>query len=241
MKHIALLSFALTLCAGCIFPDTDTRPDITTTNETTNVNATTEIEGGDCPVDGPFEVGVDSANKYCVCPAGYDKTSNVIGYESCYNGAECPILEVECFKTVDTSLEVGPSEDDLASLGERGELYNEDYGYIIEVGTEQAAEMTEVAIAPFDGVTATYVYCYNTVDTNFASSDCPGTAAEVFRINIYTSDEYDAIAEFSIGTVITETVGHVYELSHPNGLFPVDVPANDNWYDSIVTSFHFAG
>lgn len=230
MKQIAWLLFALTLFVGCIVPDI--RPDASNINGVNNANDIDEIKGSDCPVDGPFEVGVDSADKYCVCPNGYNKTSAVIGYENCYDGAECPILEVECVKTINTSVEVGPSE---------GELYNEEYRYIIKVGTEQAADMTEVAITPFDGVTATYVYCYATTDVNYASFDCPGIAAEVFRINIYTSDEYDAIAQFSTGTVITEAVGYVYEFTHPNGLFPADVLADDNWYDTIVTSFHFAG
>lgn len=230
MKQITVLAFALTLFVGCIVQD-----------RTTNTNVNTTIEGGYCPVDGSFEVGVDSADKYCVCPDGYDKTSDVIGYEICYDGAECPILEVECVKTIDTSIEVGPSEGDLASLVEQGELYNEDYGYIIEVGTAEAAAMTEVAITPFDGVTATYIYCYATNNVDYASFDCPGTAVETFRINVYTSAEYDAVAEFSYGTVLTETAGYVYELTHPNGLFPADVPADDSWYDAIVTSFHFAG
>lgn len=147
MKQITVLAFALTLLVGCIVQDT--RPDTANTNSTTNINVNTTIEGGDCPVDGSFEVGVDSDDKYCVCPDGYDKTSDVIGYEICYDGAECPILEVECIKTIDTSIEVGPSEDDLVSLVEQGELYNEDYGYIIEVGTAEAAAMTEVAVTPF--------------------------------------------------------------------------------------------
>ncbi|MBI4407905.1 MAG: hypothetical protein HY565_05410 [Candidatus Kerfeldbacteria bacterium] len=197
--------------------------------------------GTTCPVDGPFEASVDSDYKYCVCPDEYEKESSVIGYENCYDGAECPILEVECVKTVDAVIEVGPSEDDLTSLVEQGELYNEDYGYIIEVGADEAASMTEVAITPFDGVTATYLYCYDTTDVGYASFDCPGTATEAFRINVYTTAQYDEIAEFSYGTVITEAVGYVYELTHPNGLFPDDVPADDAWYDAIIGSFHFAG
>lgn len=51
-----------------------------------------------CPVNGSFEASYDSDIRYCDCPAGYLKDSNIIGYEVCYGDAECPILEVECVK-----------------------------------------------------------------------------------------------------------------------------------------------
>lgn len=51
-----------------------------------------------CPTDGPFEVTFDSADRYCECPKGYTKDSNTIGYATCYDNAECPILEVECIR-----------------------------------------------------------------------------------------------------------------------------------------------
>ncbi len=243
-KYSLALVAALVLITGCV-QTAPTNTNVTNrTNSTTNttvVTNTTVGDGGTCPVDGPFEVGVDSDNKYCVCPDGYEKSSDVIGYETCYDGAECPILEVECVKGTDTTVEVGPSDDDLTSLVAAGELYNEDYSYIIEVGAEHVPNITEVAIVPFDGVTATYLYCYDTTEIDLASFDCPGTAAEAFRINVYTTAQYDDIADFSYGTLITETAGYVYELTHPNGLLPVNVPADNSFYDTIVSSFHFAG
>ena len=43
-------------------------------------------------------------------PRWVREDSNVIGYELCYDDAECPILEVECVQIV----EIGLSEDELA-------------------------------------------------------------------------------------------------------------------------------
>ncbi len=104
MKHISLLVVALTLFTGCIIENR--RPDTINTNAVTNTSEAVNTTVGPCPMNGPFEVGVDAADKYCVCPFGYDKTSDVIGYETCYEGAECPILEVECIKATDTAVEV---------------------------------------------------------------------------------------------------------------------------------------
>ncbi|MBI2415624.1 MAG: hypothetical protein HYV33_03120 [Candidatus Kerfeldbacteria bacterium] len=198
--------------------------------------------GVGCPVTGPFEVGFDSSERECACPAGYTKNSDIIGYENCYDGAECPILEVECVKAADAPIEVGPSDDDLVNLVDQGQLYNADYDFIITVGVDHAANLTEVAIVPFEGVTATYIYCYDTTEADYASTNCPETAVEAFRINIYTTEQYQAIADApGSGTMITAVVGYVYELNHPNGLLPADVPADDTFYDTIINSFHFAG
>lgn len=57
-----------------------------------------EVLSDVCPVNGPFEVTFDSDERYCECPEGYTKDSNIIGYATCYDNAECPILEVECTK-----------------------------------------------------------------------------------------------------------------------------------------------
>lgn len=243
MKKYYIVGLSLVVLSGCSLLTTPPTPEpvVDVGDDVIEDVATT------CPVNGPFEVGVDSDDRYCTCPAGYEKDSDVIGYEICYGDAECPILEVECVKTVDTTvedttIEVGPTEDDLEALVDDGQLYNEDYGYVIEVGEEHVDNMTEVAITPFDGVTATYVYCYDTTESDLASFDCPGTAAETFRINVYTSDQYEAIADGpGAGTVITEVAGYVYELTHPNGFLPEDVPADDDFYETVVTSFNFAG
>lgn len=237
MKKHYLIILSSVLVSGCALWTTPPNPD--------PVRDVIKDVATRCPVSGPFEVGVDSDDRYCNCPDGYEKNSNVVGYEVCYDGAECPILEVECVKTSDTTanlvIDADPTEDDLADLVVNGELYNEDYGYVIEVGEEHVSSMTEVAIAPFDGVAATYVYCYETSAVDYTSFDCPGTAAETFRINVYTTAEYDAIADFATGTVITEVVGYVYEFTHPNGLLPADVPADDTFYQTVIDSFHFAG
>lgn len=49
-----------------------------------------------CPTNGPFEVGYDSPQRYCECPEGYTKDSRMVGEQSCYDNATCPIVEVEC-------------------------------------------------------------------------------------------------------------------------------------------------
>ena len=90
MKKYYLVSLGLVVLSGCSLWATPPIPD-PVVNVIENVATT-------CPVSGPFEVGVDSDDRYCTCPDGYEKDSNVIGYELCYDGAECPILEVECVK-----------------------------------------------------------------------------------------------------------------------------------------------
>lgn len=55
-----------------------------------------EVLSDVCPVNGPFEATYDSDTRYCDCPEGYIKQSDVVGYEICYDDAECPIMEVEC-------------------------------------------------------------------------------------------------------------------------------------------------
>lgn len=137
---------------------------------------------------------------------------------------------------------VGPTDEDIAALQDQGQLYNEDYNFIIEVGTAHEPYMTEVAIVPFDEILDTYVYCYETTDADYASSDCPGTAVEAFRIIVYTDNQWEAMQDSPfVGTQLDATAGYVYELSHPNGLFPDDVGIDGDFYDSVIASFHFAG
>jgi hypothetical protein len=139
MKKFCLVFFSTLLCAGCAWWSTPntvdpsltcggiaglTCPDgyVCYTPESVDYPDAAgqcipeyvdyDIDATVCPVNGPFEVGVDSENQYCVCPDGYEKNSDVIGYETCYGGAECPILEVECVQTEETAIEVGPTEDD---------------------------------------------------------------------------------------------------------------------------------
>lgn len=139
-------------------------------------------------------------------------------------------------------IEVGPTDEDIAALRDQGQLYNEEYSFIITVGTAREPYMTEVAIVPFDGVLDTYVYCYKTTDANYASSDCPGTAVEAFRINVYTNSQWEAVQDSPfIGTELDATAGYVYEFTHPNGLFPEDVDIDDEFYNTVIASFHFAG
>lgn len=139
-------------------------------------------------------------------------------------------------------INVGPTEEDIAALRNQGQLYNQEYGYIIEVGTSHEPYITEFKIVPFDGVLDTYLYCYRTTDADFASADCPGTAVEAFRINVYTKAQWQAVQDSPfVGTQLDATSGYVYELTHPNGLFPDDVVIDDQFYETVVASFHFAG
>lgn len=143
---------------------------------------------------------------------------------------------------VNEPIEVGPTDEDIAALRNQGLLYNKDYSYIIEVGTAHAPKMTEVAIVPFDGVFDTYVYCYQTTDADYASSDCPGTAVEAFRINVYTTRQWADVQDSPfVGTQLDAAAGFVYEFAHPNGLFPDDVDIDDEFYDQVIARFHFAG
>lgn len=124
---------------------------------------------------------------------------------------------------------------------DQGQLVNADYGFIIDVGTAQADNITMETITPFAGVTDTYVYCYATAETGYDSTNCPAGTVETFRINVYTTAQYDAIKDGpGAGSLITEEVGLVYELTHPNGLLPEDVPADDNFYNDVIASFTFA-
>lgn len=137
---------------------------------------------------------------------------------------------------------VGPTTEELTDLTDQGQLYNEDYSFLIDVGAEHSKNITAVAITPFDGVTATYLYCYATVDTSYSTADCPTGTVETFRINVFTAKQYEAIKDGpGAGSLINETAGYVYELNHPNGLLPDDVPATDEFYDGIIASFNFAG
>lgn len=142
----------------------------------------------------------------------------------------------------ETDIAVGPSDDELADLAAQGQLNNLDYGFLIDAGTEHANKITMVSLTPFEGVTDTYLYCYETADTTYASADCPAGSVEIFRINVYTTAQYQAVQDAPFaGTMITEAAGFVYELAHPNGLLPEDVPANEAFYEAVVASFHFAG
>lgn len=139
-------------------------------------------------------------------------------------------------------IEVEPTEEDYDLLAQDGKIYNEDYSFLLTVGQEHVANITEVYMVPYDGVSATYVYCYNTSDVDYASIDCPGTAVELFRVNVYTLSEWEAVTDSPfVGTKMMETAEHVYELTHPNGLLPADVPASDAFYNSVSASFNFAG
>ena len=158
----------------------------------------------------------------------------IVLLSGCSLWATPPVDEDNTLKEVDIT------EEDLSAQENEGRLYNEDYGFTIDVGVDDVVNLTEVAIVPFAGVTATYIYCYDTVEDEYASSDCPGTAVEAFRINIYTSEQYADIADGpGAGTIITETAEYVYELSHPNGLLPDDVPASEDFYQGIIDSFLF--
>lgn len=141
-----------------------------------------------------------------------------------------------------TPVEVEPTETDYDLLAQDGKIYNEDYSFLLTVGEEHAANFTEVYMVPYDGVSATYVYCYDTSDVDYASIECPGTAVELFRVNVYTLSEWEAVVDSPfVGTKMMETAEHVYELTHPNGLFPEDVPASDTFYNAVSSSFNFAG
>lgn len=143
-----------------------------------------------------------------------------------------------------TPVEVEPIEEeyDYDLLAQDGKIYNEDYSFLLTVGQEHAANITEVYMVPYDGVSATYLYCYKTSDVDYASIDCPGTAVELFRVNVYTLSEWETVTDSPfVGTKMMETAEHVYELTHPNGFLPADVPASEAFYTSVISSFNFAG
>lgn len=151
-------------------------------------------------------------------------------------------IKVNTNTVITEPIEVGPTEEDIDYLRTQGQLYNEDYSFVIDVGTAREPYMTEVAIVPFDGVLDTYVYCHKTIDADYASSDCPGTAVEAFRINVYTNAQWEAVQDSPfVGTELDATAGYVYEFAHPNGLFPDDVTIDDEFYNTVIVSFHFAG
>lgn len=156
--------------------------------------------------------------------------------------AGCTGLQTQPTNTANGPIPVGPTTEELADLTDQGQLYNEDYSFLIDVGAEHSDNITAVDIIPFDGVTTTYLYCYATADTSYTSTDCPVGTVETFRINVYTTEQYEAIKDGpGAGSLINETAGYVYELAHPNGLLPDDVPADEEFYNGIIASFHFAG
>lgn len=133
-------------------------------------------------------------------------------------------------------------EENYDLLAQDGKIYNEDYSFLLTVGQDHAANITEVYAVPYEGVSATYLYCYDTTEVDYASIDCPGIAVELFRVNIYTLSEWESVENSPfVGTKMMETAEHVYELTHPNGLFPADIPASDAFYSSVSSSFNFAG
>lgn len=154
----------------------------------------------------------------------------------------CTTAPTNSTNAVTEPITVGPTTEELTNLSAQGQLVNSDYGFIIDVGSTHADNITVETITPFEGVTDTYVYCYVTSDVSAESSNCPAGSVETFRINVYTTEQYQPIQEGpGAGSLITETAGYVYELAHPNGLLPDDVPANEDFYNDVVASFHFAG
>lgn len=73
------------------------------TNRNTNVSSVSEdtVEysetvGTTCPLNIRFRKSRTSPDIVCNCPEGYVFDQTMIGGESCYDGAECPIFAVEC-------------------------------------------------------------------------------------------------------------------------------------------------
>ena len=140
-------------------------------------------------------------------------------------------------KNTNTAVE----EVEVVDLEAEGKIKNDDYHYIIDVGKEHVGKMTQIKSDQLEGITDTYVYCYETVAEDYGGLYCDSNEVGIFNINIYSEAEWqEALTYPFVGTLMGQDAGYYFALSHPNGLMPEDVPANEDYYDSVITSIDFA-
>lgn len=124
---------------------------------------------------------------------------------------------------------------------DQGMILNEDYHFLITVGEDKAKKFTVEETTPYEGVTASYMYCYETTDTSYEPYYCPAGTAPSFSINVYTTSQWNEVKDSPFaGTSMGQDGGYYFIFSHPNGLLPSDVPTTDEFYDSVIYSIDFA-
>ncbi|MFH2105387.1 MAG: hypothetical protein ABII72_04095 [Parcubacteria group bacterium] len=124
---------------------------------------------------------------------------------------------------------------------DQGMIENEDYSYLITVGEDKAKKITQKEAVPLEGVTAAYVYCHQTTDSSYDSSECPTGTVEIFRISVYTVSQWNEVKDSPFaGTSMGQDGGYYFIFSHPNGLMPSDVSISGEFYSGVITSIDFA-
>lgn len=125
---------------------------------------------------------------------------------------------------------------------DQGKIKNTDYNFIITVGKEEVKKIRMVKTKPFEGVTDSYAYCYQTNRGNYdGSSSCKENEAPVFSINIYTKKQWEKESKSPFaGTVMGQDGGYYFVFYHPNGILPDEVPATEKYYNSVIQSIDFA-
>jgi hypothetical protein len=107
-KYLPVVVLVLLIAAGVAFGmywrnQAETESN---NNASRNVNTTDTFEGeaveynpsygSICPLHVRFVQRLGAPSVDCQCPNGYELDQKRVGGESCYDGAECPIFEVEC-------------------------------------------------------------------------------------------------------------------------------------------------
>lgn len=146
----------------------------------------------------------------------------------------------------DTSSDTDTSKDDSSTKDadyytDQGMIENEDYSFLITVGESRVKKFTQKEATPLEGVTAAYMYCYETTDSSYDSYECPAGTVESFRINVYTTSQWNEVKDFPlVGTSMGQDGGYYFVFTHPNGTLPSDVPATGEFYNSVIMSIDFA-
>ncbi|NQV12753.1 MAG: hypothetical protein HQ530_00420 [Parcubacteria group bacterium] len=124
---------------------------------------------------------------------------------------------------------------------DQGMIENTDYSFLITVGEDKAKKITQKETVPLEGVTAAYLYCHQTTDNSYGSSECPTGTVEIFRISVYTVSQWNEVKDSPFaGTSMGQDGGYYFIFSHPNGLMPSDVSISGEFYSGVITSIDFA-
>jgi len=143
--------------------------------------------------------------------------------------------------STDSSKKTDSTTKDADYYKDLGMIENTDYNFLITVGKDHAKKITQKKSSLLEGVMDSYSYCYQTADSGYGGVDCPDGTVSAFAITVYTEIQWQAVKDYPlVGTLMGQDGGNYFAFSHPNGIMPTDVPATDEFYDSVIYSIDFA-
>lgn len=120
-----------------------------------------------------------------------------------------------------------------------GYAVNNEYGFTTYVGDYDDGVFASSSVT---GATESLSYCVPTDDLELSGGLCESGYFPIFDITVMTWDQWsEYISVDSMGIDVYTKVGddaeYVYLFSHPNGIYPSDLPIPEDYFDAVIVSF----